>query len=62
MQMQTFHPQEIANSNSERIHVPGTPAALGIPGNPPPSLIAVFAREAWRRKRMLAVWGTITVA
>jgi uncharacterized protein involved in exopolysaccharide biosynthesis len=33
-----------------------------VPANQPPSLIAVFAREAMRRKRLLLIWGIVTLA
>ena len=59
MQMQPYQPHDLASAGAERIHVPvsGPSAATS---TPPPSLIAVFAREAWKRKPLLFLWGLVT--
>src|SRR5262245_61808120 len=61
MQIQKFQPQEVSAANGDRIQVPSTAGALtGAPAQPP-SLIAAIGREAWRRKRLLAVWALVTI-
>jgi uncharacterized protein involved in exopolysaccharide biosynthesis len=60
MQMQTFQPQELAVANGDRIQVPSTGGALAVPSSEPPSLVSVFLRESWKRKRLLLVWALAT--
>lgn len=55
MQLQPYQPHELA-ANADRIYVPSAPPA----GPQPPSLVAVFAREAWKRKRLLLTWAGVT--
>ena len=61
MQMQTFQPQDVVAANPERIQVPTTASALVQAGSPPPTLVRVFAREAWKRKNLMLAWGIVTV-
>ena len=60
MQMQTFQPQEVVAANPERIQVPTSSSAMVPAGPTPPSLLQVFAREAWKRKRLMMAWGIVT--
>src|SRR5262245_66588131 len=58
MSIQTLSPHDPA-TNGERIQVPSPSPA---PPTPPPSLLTVFAREAWRRKGLLFIWALATGA
>jgi uncharacterized protein involved in exopolysaccharide biosynthesis len=60
--MQTFQPQDLTVANGERIQVPATGGALAVPPNEPPSLVSVFLRESWKRKRLLLIWSIATIA
>jgi hypothetical protein len=61
MQIQPYTPQNLAAGAADRIQVPGAagqgPAAAT---HQPPSLLQVFGREVWKRKRLLAVWVIVT--
>jgi uncharacterized protein involved in exopolysaccharide biosynthesis len=61
MQIQPYTPQNLAAGAADRIQVPG---AVGhgpaVPAHQPPSLLQVFGREVWKRKRLLAVWVIVT--
>src|SRR5262245_27727307 len=59
MQMQPYHPQDLAPAGGERIHIPVTGPTQAASA-PPPSLVSVFARESWKRKKLLFVWLGIT--
>jgi uncharacterized protein involved in exopolysaccharide biosynthesis len=61
MQMQTFQPQDVAVANPERIQVPSSAGSVAFSPTQPPSLLAVFAREAWKRKPLLAAWIVATI-
>jgi uncharacterized protein involved in exopolysaccharide biosynthesis len=61
MHIQKFQPQEVSAAHGDRIQVPSTAGALAGPPSQPPSLIGAIGREAWRRKRLLAVWGVVTI-
>lgn len=56
MQLQPYQPHELTPANGDRIYVPTAPPT----GPQPPSLVAVFAREAWKRKRLLFIWAGVT--
>ena len=56
MHVQPYTPQNLAAAAADRIQVPGGPAQ----GPPPPTLLQVFGREVWKRKRLLAVWAVVT--
>src|SRR5262245_16719510 len=63
MQIQTLSHLDPA-TNGDRIQVP---AADATPDSPPgairpPSLLSVFAREAWNRKGLLLIWALATAA
>jgi hypothetical protein len=62
MQIQTYQPQEVSAARGDRIQVPSPSGAMAAPPSPPSSLIGAIAREAWRRKRLVAIWGGITIA
>jgi uncharacterized protein involved in exopolysaccharide biosynthesis len=62
MPMQTFQPQDLAVANGDRIQVPTTGGALALPPSEPPSLVSVFLRESWKRKRLLFTWSIATIA
>src|SRR5215207_1071733 len=57
MQLNPYQPQDpAAGANGDRIPVPTQP-----PGPAePPSLLAVFAREVRKRKKMALVWAVVT--
>lgn len=55
MQIQPYTPQNLAAAAADRIQVPGQ-----APTPQPPTLLQVFAREVWKRKRLLAVWTIVT--
>src|SRR5258708_6373363 len=60
MQIQPFKPQNLSSATGDRLQVPGSQAV--VPAGPqPPTLLQVFGREVWKRKRLLAVWTAITV-
>src|SRR5437870_3924917 len=63
MQLQSFTAKELAaTTGTERIQVPGSPGQAVVPAAPqPPSLIQVFGREVWKRKKLLAIWSAITI-
>jgi uncharacterized protein involved in exopolysaccharide biosynthesis len=61
MHMQPFQPQDGAVAHPDRIHVPPAPGALAFSPTPPPSLLSVFAREAWKRKPLLGFWVVATL-
>ena len=61
MQIQPFNPQNLAAAAADRIQVPGSPGTgMAVAGPQPPTLLQVFGREVWKRKRLLAVWMLIT--
>jgi uncharacterized protein involved in exopolysaccharide biosynthesis len=59
MQMQPYQPQDLAPAGGERIHIPVTGSTQAASA-PPPSLVTVFARESWKRKKLLFIWLGIT--
>jgi uncharacterized protein involved in exopolysaccharide biosynthesis len=56
MQVQPYTPQTLAPAAADRIQVPGATQ----PAPQPPTLLQVFGREVWKRKRLLAVWTIVT--
>src|SRR5262245_33623519 len=58
MPMQPYQSQELAPAGADRIHIPVSGPPPGAP--PQPSLVAVFAQEAWKRKKLLFAWLGIT--
>lgn len=61
MQIQPYNPQDLAAAAADRIQVPGgTGGGVAVAGPQPPTLLQVFGREVWKRKRLLAVWLVIT--
>jgi uncharacterized protein involved in exopolysaccharide biosynthesis len=61
MQIQPYTPQNLAAGAADRIQVPGAGGpGLAAPAHQPPSLLQVFGREVWKRKRLLAVWAIVT--
>ncbi|HEX3146575.1 MAG TPA: hypothetical protein VHR66_00640 [Gemmataceae bacterium] len=62
MQIQPYNAKDlIAAAGSDRIPVPSGPGQALVPASTqPPTLVQVFVREVWKRKRLLAIWGIIT--
>src|SRR5262245_14789343 len=60
MPMQPYQSQELAPAGAGRIHRPVSGPPPGAP--PQPCLTAVFAQEAWKRKKLLFVWLAVTAA
>jgi uncharacterized protein involved in exopolysaccharide biosynthesis len=62
MQIQPYTPKDLATASAgaDRIQVPAG-GALTPAGPQPPSLVQVFGREVWKRKRLLAVWAVVTL-
>lgn len=58
MQVQPYHPQNLAAAAPDRIPVPAQGLAPATPQ--PATLVQVFGREVWKRKRLLAVWLLVT--
>jgi uncharacterized protein involved in exopolysaccharide biosynthesis len=56
MHVQPYTPQNLAAAAADRIQVPGGSP----PVPPPPTLLQVFGREFWKRKRLLVVWAIVT--
>jgi uncharacterized protein involved in exopolysaccharide biosynthesis len=63
MQIQPYTAKDLAAAAAaatDRIKVQGANQALMPAGPQPPTLIQVFGREVWKRKKLLAIWGVIT--
>jgi capsular polysaccharide biosynthesis protein len=63
MPIQPYTPQNLAAAAADRIQVPaGHGQGLAVTGPQPPTLLQVFGREVWKRKRLLTVWTLVTAA